>query len=139
MKVDNKPKLQGGRATGSTVKASTNHGKVAKFIAVMLEGPATRYEIAERADLNPKPVGKLIEALKKEGICYVIDWRRDAMGRAQNAVFSLGSGTDAPRKKPTEQTDRSRKSYLNRLAKQTKEQRNPKTTFVAGCNPWEKA
>lgn len=137
MKVQTKStyKLQGGRETGSTVKASTNHAKVAKFIAVMLEGPATRYEIAERADLNPKPVGRLIEALRKEGVCYVIDWRRDGMGRAQTAVFSLGNGTDAPRTRPTKQADRSRKSYLNKLAKQSQEQSTPRTSFV-GCNPW---
>ena len=111
-------------------KPGPNHLKTARLIKALLDGPATRYELCDRADMGHKAVSLMIAALKAEKVIYVIDWQRDKGGRAQKAVYSLGDHADAPRKPTIPQQERSRKGYLRKL-----ERLNActvKTTFVGG-------
>lgn len=110
------------------VKPGPNHLKAARLIKALIDGPATRYDLCNRADMGHKAVSLMLAALKAEGVIYIIDWERDAMGRAQKAIYSIGDGEDAPRKPTIPQQERSRKGYLKKLERE--KAYIPKTSIV---------
>lgn len=109
---------------------SVNPVKTVRLLQALLTGPATRIELAQQSDINPKYVGEVLRELKKRDMAYVIDYTNNTDGRNRVKIWSLGEGEDAKPKRPQPQHVRSRKSYLKKVEAQRAVK--IKTTFVGG-------
>ncbi len=92
---------------------------MAKTVAVfkqLLNGPATRYEISRKVDMEVRCVGRILTEMRKQGMIYVISYTNDTDGRNRVKVWSLGEGEDAKPRQTQTQEARSRKSYLKKTA-----------------------
>ena len=65
----------------------------------LLDGDLTRKELAEETGLHYVTVLRYCRALRKVGALYINDWRTDARGNSNVAVFKSGSKPDAPKRK----------------------------------------
>ena len=108
--------------------------KTVAVFAELLKGPATRLNLALKTDSNPKSVGRILNEMKALKMIYVIGYTPDGDGRNRLKVYSMGDGEDAKPIRPTEQEQRSRKSYLRKVQRQ--KARAVKTTFVGGKSLW---
>ena len=102
---------------------------------LMLQGSFSRLELARRADLNPKFVGRVLQMMKEQKLIYVIDYTNETDGRNRVKIYALGDGVDVEPKPSKTQEARSRKSYIKKVAAQ--KQANIKTTFVGGKGLWQ--
>ena len=101
----------------------------------LMEGPASRIDLAERTGATPKFVGRVLTELKAQKMIYVLEYSNETDGRNRVKVYTLGDGEDAQPKRSQSQEERSRKSY----AKQARARKAAKikTTFVGGVSLWQ--
>lgn len=112
-----------------------NANKTVSLFKAIIEGPFTRIDMAQRIDVNPKSVGRIISELKSQKMIHVIDYTSESDGRNRVKVYALGDGEDAKPKRTQSQEERSRKSYLRKAKK--KRDLTIKTTFVGGVSLWQ--
>lgn len=102
---------------------------------MLLQGSFSRVQLAERIGITPKFVGRVLQMMKEQKMIYVIGYTNETDGRNRVKVHALGDGVDATPTPSKTQRDRSRKSYVRKLAAQ--KQVNIKTTFVGGKGLWQ--
>jgi len=101
----------------------------------LMEGPASRLDLAKRTGATPKFVGKLLTELKAQKMIYVLQYSNETDGRNRVKVYSLGEGEDAQPLRSQSQEERSRKSYAKKM--RLRKVANIKTTFVGGVSLWQ--
>ena len=109
--------------------------QMVQVFKALMQGPASRLDLAERTGVPPKTVGKLLTELKSQKMIYVVDYSNEADGRNRVKLYTFGDGEDALPKLTQPQEDRSRKSYLKKVA--LRRQAAIKTTFVGGKGLWQ--
>ena len=112
-----------------------NIGQTVQVIKAIMQGPASRLELAQRTGANPKTVGKLLAELKAEKMIYVIDYSNHTDGRNRVKIYAFGEGKDAGPRSTQSQEDRSRKSYLRKIL--AANEVIPKTKFAGGKSLWQ--
>ena len=100
----------------------------------LMQGPASRLDLAARTDVPPKTVGKLLTELKRQKMIYVVGYSNEVDGRNRVKLYTFGEGEDAQPKHSQPLRDRSRKSYLKKVA--AANAFTPMTTFVGGKGLW---
>jgi hypothetical protein len=124
-------KFTPGSEKGRKINIANNHKKVAMFIKALLSAPMTRYQIAEFTGMHYDTIQRLVKTLKDENVVHICQWNRDALGRHQNPVYSLGEGMDAERPPRVSVKERKAKSK-RKLKAQNEPVFQPKTQFVGG-------
>jgi hypothetical protein len=115
-----------------------HHMNIVQMVQVfkaLMQGPASRLDLAARTGVPPKTVGKLLTELKRQKMIYVVDYSNEADGRNRVKLYTFGDGEDAQPKSTQPQEERSRKSYLKKVA--VMKQAKIKTTFVGGKGLWQ--
>lgn len=105
-----------------------------RLFGLMLQGTYSRVDLAQQLGVNPKAVGRVLNEMKAQKLIYVIDYTNETDGRNRVKKYALGDGVDAKPKQTQSQEDRSRRSYVKKVAAQ--KQANIKTTFAAGARLW---
>lgn len=100
----------------------------------LMQGPASRFDLAERTGTPPKTVGKLLTELKNQKMIYVIDYTNETDGRNRVKLYTFGDGEDAQPKQSQPQEVRSRRSYVKKV-RALKDARI-KTTFAGDKPLW---
>ena len=111
-----------------------NNQQIACVFKALMQGPISRVDLAARTGVSPKTVGKLLAELRAERLIHVISYTNNTDGRNRVKVYTLGDGEDAKPKRSQSQEDRSRKSYLKKVA--ANNAFTPKTTFANGKGLW---
>ena len=106
-----------------------------QMFKLMMQGPFSRIELAQRIDANPKSVGKFINEMKAQELIHVAAYTNETDGRNRVKIYALGQGEDAMPKTSQPQQVRSRRSYVRKV--QARKQANIKTTFVGGKGLWQ--
>jgi hypothetical protein len=101
----------------------------------LMEGPASRLDLAKQTGATPKFVGKLLTELKAQKMIYVLQYSNETDGRNRVKVYSLGEGEDAKPLRSQSQEERSRKSYAKKM--RLRKAASIKTTFVGGVSLWQ--
>ena len=101
----------------------------------LLQGPHSRLELAQKAQCNPKAVGKMLVEMKAQELIYIVDYSNHTDGRNRVKIYALGQGEDAQPRSSQSQEARSRKSYLRKA--QARKIAKIKTTFVKGVPLWQ--
>lgn len=102
----------------------------------LMQGPASRLALAERAKVPPKSVGKLLTELKKQKLIYVIGYSNESDGRNRVKLYTFGDHEDAQPVRATQpQEVRSRRSYVKKV--QAVKDARIKTTFAGGVSLWQ--
>ena len=102
----------------------------------LMQGPASRLALAERAKVPPKSVGKLLTELKKQKLIYVIGYTNESDGRNRVKLYTFGDHEDAQPLRATQpQEVRSRRSYVKKV--QSVKDARIKTTFAGGAPLWQ--
>ncbi len=109
--------------------------QMVQVFKALMQGPASRLDLAARTGVPPKTVGKLLTELKRQKMIYVVDYSNEADGRNRVKLYTFGDGEDAQPKSTQPQEERSRKSYLKKVA--VMKQAKIKTTFVGGKGLWQ--
>lgn len=104
--------------TGKTYSRFGNHPNVVRFLKAMIQGPQSIRDISDKTSISYETVRPLIRLLHEEGVIHISHWRSDMMGRASIAVYALGIGIDAPKRKPKTGAQRSL-AYKHRQEAQT--------------------
>lgn len=112
-----------------------NCQQTAIVFKALLQGPVSRIDLADRADVMPKTVGKLLSELKRQKLIYVIGYVNDTDGRNRVKIYTLGDGEDVSPRNAKPQQERNRKSYLRKVA--ANNETMPVTTFVGGRSLWQ--
>lgn len=112
-----------------------NNKQIVQVFKALLQGTASRTELANRVGVQPKTIGSLLAQLKEEKLIHIIDYTNSGDGRNRVKVYSLGDGEDAKPKETQSQEDRSRRSYARKLA--AANIFTPKTTFAGGKSLWQ--
>ena len=101
----------------------------------LMQGPASRLALAERAKVPPKSVGKLLTELKAQKLIYVIGYTNESDGRNRVKLYTFGDHEDAqPLRIAQPQEIRSRRSYIKKM--QSVKEARIKTTFAGGKSLW---
>jgi hypothetical protein len=111
-----------------------NNKQIVQVFKALMQGPFSRMELAKQTSTCPKAVGRLLKEMKAQKMVYVIGYQNRTDGRNRVKIYSIGDGVDAEPKRTQSQQDRSRKSYLKKLAKQ--KSAVIKTSFVGGQSLW---
>jgi len=111
-----------------------NAKQVVQLFKALMQGPASRVDLAERTGVQPKTIGRLLTELKDQKMVYVIDYSNSADGRNRVKLYALGDGEDAQPKDTQPQEVRSRRSYMKKV--QSKNSFTPMTTFAGGKSLW---
>lgn len=101
----------------------------------LMQGPASRFDLAERTGTPPKTVGKLLTELKNQKMIYVIDYTNESDGRNRVKLYTFGDGEDAQPVRAQPQEERSRRSYVKKV--RAIKDANVKTTFAGGKPLWQ--
>lgn len=109
--------------------------QMVQIFKALMQGPASRLDLAARTGVPPKSVGKLLTELKAQKMIYVVDYSNEVDGRNRVKLYTFGAGEDALPKSTQSQEDRSRKSYMRKVA--LRRQAAIKTTFVGGKGLWQ--
>lgn len=109
--------------------------QMVQVFKALMQGPSSRLDLAARTGVPPKTVGKLLVELKAQRMIYVVDYSNEADGRNRVKLYTFGDGEDALPKLTQPQEERSRKSYLKKVA--VRRQSAIKTTFVGGKGLWQ--
>jgi predicted ArsR family transcriptional regulator len=112
-----------------------NIAQTVRILKALMQGPASRIELANRVGLHPKSVGRVLTELKAQKMIYVVDYSNTIDGRNRVKIYTFGEGEDAQPKSTQSQEDRSRKSYLRKVAANSVF--TPLTTFVGGKSLWQ--
>lgn len=102
----------------------------------LMDGPASRVELAERSGAPPKAVGKLLVELKAQKMIYIVGYSNETDGRNRVKIYTFGDGEDAQPIRSKSQEERSRKSYAKKM--RTIKASRIKTTFIGGVSLWQK-
>lgn len=124
-------KFTPGSTKGRKINIANNHKNVAMFIKALLTAPMTRYQLADFTGMHYDTIQRLVKTLKEENVVHICQWNRDAIGRHQNPVYSLGDGMDAERPPRIPANERKAKSK-RKLKAQNEPIFQPKTKFVGG-------
>ena len=111
-----------------------NTKQTVQAFKALMEGRASRLELAELTGANPKSVGRLLTELKAQKMIYVIEYSNETDGRNRVKLYTFGDGEDAQPVRAQPQEVRSRKSYAKKM--QTIKAARIKTTFVGGVSLW---
>jgi hypothetical protein len=106
-----------------------------QMFKLMIQGPFSRIELAQRIDANPKSVGKFINEMKAQELIHVATYTNETDGRNRVKVYMMGDGEDAEPRSTQSQEARSRKSYMRKM--EARRRANIKTTFVGGKGLWQ--
>jgi 23S rRNA maturation-related 3'-5' exoribonuclease YhaM len=106
-----------------------------QMFKLMMQGPFSRIELAQRIDANPKSVGKFINEMKAQELIHVAAYTNETDGRNRVKVYMMGDGEDAEPRSTQSQEARSRKSYMRKM--EARRRANIKTTFVGGKGLWQ--
>lgn len=98
-----------------TAKHISLRRRYAAFLAALMRGGNTTYELAEKTGMDYETVRPFINELHTAGLVHIIGWRRTGKVGKPSAVWVLGEGADVPR--PTPRTSRQRQRDL--LARKT--------------------
>ena len=101
----------------------------------LLQGPHSRLELAQKAQCNPKAVGKMLVEMKAQELIYIVDYSNHTDGRNRVKIYALGQGEDAMPKSSQPQEVRSRRSYAKKV--RAIKDAKIKTTFVGGVSLWQ--
>jgi hypothetical protein len=124
-----------GSKKGRKVNLASNHMNIARFIKALLTAPMTRYQLADFTGMHYDTIQRLVKTLKDENVVHICQWNRDALGRHQNPVYSLGGGLDAEKPPRISANERKAKSK-RKLKAQNEPIFEPKTKFV-GASLWQ--
>ena len=112
-----------------------NYKQTVQVLKALMDGRASRMQLAEMVDANPKSVGKFLAELKEQKMIHVLEYSNETDGRNRVKIYTFGDGVDAEPYSSQSQEARSRKSYLKRV--QAKKAARIKTTFVGGVSLWQ--
>ena len=70
----------------------------AKMVAALMHEACSLAELEEESGLHQRSISNHVRALRKEGACYIAEWRQVASGQYNLPAYRLGTGRDA--KKP---------------------------------------
>ena len=112
-----------------------NDKQTALVFKALINGQASRLELAELSGANPKSVGRLLTEMKAQNLIYVIDYSNGHDGRNRVKIYTVGEGEDAKPQRSKSQEERSRKSYAKKM--KIKMASRIKTTFVGGQSLWQ--
>ena len=101
----------------------------------LMQGPASRLDLAERTGTPPKTVGKLLVELKRQKMIYVIGYTNESDGRNRVKLYTFGDHEDAQPLRATSQEERSRRSYVKKVRAANNQE--IKTTFAGGAPLWQ--
>jgi hypothetical protein len=124
-------KFTPGSEKGRKINLASNHMNIARFIKALLTAPMTRYQLADFTGMHYDTIQRLVKTLKDENVVHICQWNRDALGRHQNPVYSLGGGLDAEKPPRISANERKAKSK-RKLKAQNEPVFEPKTKFVGG-------
>jgi hypothetical protein len=127
----NQGKFTPGSTKGRKVNIANNHKNIARFIKALLTAPMTRYQLADFTGMHYDTIQRLVKTLKEENVVHICQWNRDALGRHQNPVYSLGEGMDAEKPPRIPANARSAK-YKRKIRAQNEPVFQPKTQFIGG-------
>jgi hypothetical protein len=108
--------------------------KTIAVFAELLEGPATRHDLALKTESNPKVVGRILNEMKARKMIYVSGYTPERDGRNRVKVYAMGNEEDAKPIRAVTQEQRSRRSYLRKVRRE--KAAAVKTTFVGGKGLW---
>ena len=128
---DQMTKFTPGSEKGRKINLASNHMNIARFIKALLTAPMTRYQLADFTGMHYDTIQRLVKTLKDENVVHICQWNRDALGRHQNPVYSLGGGLDAEKPPRISANERKAKSK-RKLKAQNEPVFEPKTKFVGG-------
>lgn len=106
-----------------------------QIFKALMEGPASRLDLADKIGATPKFVGRVLTELKEQKMIYVLQYSNETDGRNRVKVYSLGEGEDAQPLRSQSQEERSRKSYSKKM--QARKAARIKTTFIGGVSLWQ--
>jgi hypothetical protein len=124
-------KFTPGSEKGRKLNLASNHKNIARFIKALLTAPMTRYQLADFTGMHYDTIQRLVKTLKEENVVHICQWNRDALGRHQNPVYSLGGGVDAEKPPRIPANERKAKSK-RKLKAQNAPVFQPKTQFIGG-------
>lgn len=101
----------------------------------LMQGPASRFDLAERTGVQPKTVGKLLTELKAQKMIYIIGYTNETDGRNRVKLYTFGDGEDAQPRQSQPQEERSRRSYVKKV--RAIKTARIKTTFIGGKSLWQ--
>ena len=112
-----------------------NTKQTVQALKALMEGQASRMQLAELTGANPKSVGRMLTELKAQKLIHVIDYSNETDGRNRVKIYTFGDGEDAQPARSKSQEERSRKSYAKKV--QAIKAARIKTTFVGGQSLWQ--
>lgn len=112
-----------------------NTKQTVQAFKALMEGRASRMELAELTGANPKSVGRLLTELKAQKMIYIIEYSNETDGRNRVKIYTFGDEEDAQPVRSKSQEERSRKSYAKKM--QTIKAARIKTTFAGGKSLWQ--
>lgn len=113
-------------------RSRVSHLSFAIAMKEMMDGPVTMYDIEEATGWTLTTCSLLLRACEKKKVCHISAWEPDKLGRDTTAVFSLGTGTKARKRKQS--SAQRGKSYRDRLKMKTLQAATAGATFQVGCN-----
>ena len=111
-----------------------NDKQAVQMFKALMEGRASRMQLAELTGANPKSVGRMLNEMKAQKLIYIAEYSNETDGRNRVKIYTLGDGEDAKPRSSQSQEARSRKSYTKKV--QAIKAARIKTTFVGGQSPW---
>lgn len=108
--------------------------QIVTVFKALMQGPASRFDLAERTGTPPKTVGKLLTELKAQKMIYVIGYSNDSDGRNRVKLYAFGDGEDAQPVQSKSQEERSRRSYTKKM--RAIKSAKIKTTFAGDKPLW---
>lgn len=101
----------------------------------LMDGQASRMQLAELTGANPKSIGRLLTELKAQKMIHIISYSNKNDGRNRVKIYTFGDGEDAQPMRSKSQEERSLKSYTKKM--RAIKAARIKTTFVGGVSPWQ--
>lgn len=101
-----------------TRRSYTYYDNWVRLLTAMLTAPASLRELEDKTGIHYETLRPLMKALHAGGVVHITGWRIDGMNRASIALYQLGFGPDAPKRKPKTPAQRSMKYKNKRLARE---------------------
>lgn len=112
-----------------------NTKQYVQVFKALMEGRASRMQLAELTGANPKSIGKLLTEMKEQKLIYIAEYSNETDGRNRVKIYTYGDGEDAKPRTSQSQEARSRKSYTKKV--RAIKQSRIKTTFAGGVSLWQ--
>lgn len=93
--------------TGKPVQRVSNQRNLIRLLGVMVRHDCSLNELSERSGIHYETLRPVIKMLHADGTVHISHWRIDSLGRQSIAVYRLGLGTDAAKRKPKTGAERS--------------------------------